>query len=745
MSASTRFPAALLVAAMIALVAGSNGVHAATRALLIGVSDYDDTFNLADLKGPANDVRLLREVLTDRGVTDIQVLADGVEESERPTRAAILSAFETLANDAESGDLVIIHMSGHGTRQRDRNGDEADGYDEVFLPADTARAEPGTGVIPGAIVDEEIGTAVGAIRLKGADVWFILDSCHSGSGLRAAAPSTATRFVPPEALGLSEAPLGADTGNGFAAVPTAADVIDETADGTGRLIAFYAAQSSELAREIDFNALGSDRGGDGQSSGGDGWYGLFTAKLAARLRDADAISYRQLFQAVLADMNDTALPGAARLQTPFWEGNMAEAVVLGGGDSIGIRQFALDGDEVLAGFVHGLAEGTLVSIVADATAEPGSTLAPAQLVDVTATRSVLVAVGDDCVPQAGTLCPSVGTLPASGRFARVRSKPIDFIVRFSDLRVEGLSTNDTLNASLTQAFEAVNAAGEFRFAVDADRFDIEVRARDGALWFGPATDVEGEPLGLRWDPTGPVLLRDVLTRIGRAERLASMLEAVSETASPLNPSPIGIEARLRQSPVDALDAPGATPNPRRECGRIFRNDALGAIGPLAPAAELKQCDQVSFLAKGAVRGSRDVNRIHIDAQYCIHASYERVEDQRNAIDLGSALVMCSDCPGGYSAGIERLFVLVTEAEENADQLNLEGVVENCAVATGTRNSPTEAVKAFLEGIVTQPNTRGAMGGFDLAEIWVERFQWQVVPRATVFRRAEASGGKASPE
>ena len=50
-----------------------------TRALLIGVSDYDDSAGVADLKGPANDVRLLSTTLRNRGIDDLIVLADGVE------------------------------------------------------------------------------------------------------------------------------------------------------------------------------------------------------------------------------------------------------------------------------------------------------------------------------------------------------------------------------------------------------------------------------------------------------------------------------------------------------------------------------------------------------------------------------------------------------------------------------------------------------------------------------------------
>ena len=46
-----------------------------------------------------------------------------------------------MAARATAGDPVYIHLSGHGTRQGDPEGDETDGLDEVFLPADTGRRQ----------------------------------------------------------------------------------------------------------------------------------------------------------------------------------------------------------------------------------------------------------------------------------------------------------------------------------------------------------------------------------------------------------------------------------------------------------------------------------------------------------------------------------------------------------------------------------------------------------------------------
>jgi len=39
-----------------------------------------------------------------------------------------------LVKGASAGDKLFFHYSGHGGQQRDRDGDEADDFDEILLP-----------------------------------------------------------------------------------------------------------------------------------------------------------------------------------------------------------------------------------------------------------------------------------------------------------------------------------------------------------------------------------------------------------------------------------------------------------------------------------------------------------------------------------------------------------------------------------------------------------------------------------
>lgn len=714
----------LILAALVgwSAVLAAPAAEAEIRAVLVGVSDYTDESGIADLKGPANDVRLLARILEERGVEDITVLADGVEGGARPTRSAIVAAFTRQADVAGPGDLVYLHLSGHGTRQFDLDGDETDGLDEVFLPADTARAEPGSGTIPNALVDDEIGRMVDAIRATGADVWLVMDSCNSGSGLRASTPAVASRYVDPALLGVS-------VRDRAVAREGAVELTGPTLPGG--YLAFYAAQASEPAHEIEMAETGASS-----------WFGLFSAKLAARLDGGAPITYRQLFQAVLSDINDTAVPGAARLQTPHWEGTMIDAAVFGGRNTAGVRRFAVTGDEIAAGRVHGFGEGTLVALVADAAAARDDILGYAQMEEVAATRSVLRPVDSECVPRADAPCKTVGSLPADSRFAQVVAQPVDLVVRLAVPRSR--TTGEPLGAeaapvrALSAAVALLGQERGVAMVLDAAAFDVDVLWDGEALWFGRTAVVGETPVGVRWTPEAEPLM-PLLARIARAEMLARMLDAVALGGSLLNPSPVRVGAEVAAVPIDALAEPGQRLAPERECRAAVPR--AGEPVPLQPAAALKQCDLVRFAAQGNQPGAHDVNRIHIDAQYCVHAAHERIEGARAARALGPAMVLCSDCPSGYSAGEERLFAVVTPAMPNAEPLNLEGLVETCAAGGATRGAASgEETIDFLAALAGRRNTRGAFGGLEIADVWVERWTWQVLPRQEAFSR----NGRARP-
>lgn len=225
---------------------------AAPQALLVGVSGYPALPEARRLRGPRNDVPLMRDALQRAGMPPegIVLLADGVPGSAGlPTRSAILAALAALAAGAGSGDWVVVYFSGHGSQQPQPpvppgSGRyvEPDGLDEIFLPYDIGRWDGRIGTVQGALVDDEIGDALAAISARGARVWAIFDTCHAGDMARTwhgAQPGRSYRAVPPQALGVPAGRAVRPPGPRSAAAPPPA----------GGRVVFYASHPDEPAAE----------------------------------------------------------------------------------------------------------------------------------------------------------------------------------------------------------------------------------------------------------------------------------------------------------------------------------------------------------------------------------------------------------------------------------------------------------------------------------------------------------------
>ena len=109
----------------------------AKKALLVGCN-YPGT--KAELKGCINDVKRMQRCLIDRfgfSEDNITVLIDTDERYTQPTGANIRGAMTDLVSNAEDGDILFFHYSGHGTRLPAEAGeDDSTGYDECIVPSD---------------------------------------------------------------------------------------------------------------------------------------------------------------------------------------------------------------------------------------------------------------------------------------------------------------------------------------------------------------------------------------------------------------------------------------------------------------------------------------------------------------------------------------------------------------------------------------------------------------------------------
>ena len=147
-------------------------INSMKRALLVGIN-YVGTSNA--LYGCINDVNNVAAYLQSaRGYlpSSCTVLSDVAPI--KPTRANILAAFKELLQGARAGDELWFHYSGHGSLQRDTNGDEESGADSCICPLDYNQA--------GLITDDVVRASLVALVPAGVRLYVILDMCHSGTG-----------------------------------------------------------------------------------------------------------------------------------------------------------------------------------------------------------------------------------------------------------------------------------------------------------------------------------------------------------------------------------------------------------------------------------------------------------------------------------------------------------------------------------------------------------------------------------
>ncbi|XP_039121724.1 LOW QUALITY PROTEIN: metacaspase-1-like [Dioscorea cayenensis subsp. rotundata] len=151
-------------------------VHGRKRAVICGISYR---FSRHELKGCINDAKCMKYLLINKfrfpESSIIMLTEEETDPNKIPTKHNIRMALFWLVQGCQPGDSLVFHYSGHGSQQRNYNGDEADGYDETLCPLDFETQ--------GMIVDDEINATIVRPLPHGAKLHAIIDACHSGTVL----------------------------------------------------------------------------------------------------------------------------------------------------------------------------------------------------------------------------------------------------------------------------------------------------------------------------------------------------------------------------------------------------------------------------------------------------------------------------------------------------------------------------------------------------------------------------------
>lgn len=739
------------------------------RALLVGVSDYPKA-SVGDLQltGPKNDVALMLDTLPKLGFRDpdVMVLADGLKETGAkrasdgmPTRAAILKALEKLAKDSQPDDLVLVFLSGHGSRQPDlkpekRAVPKPDGLDEIFLPIDIGKWDDGVSSVQNAIQDVELGQAVTAIRQKGAHVWVVIDACHSGTMTRSA-DAVAKQVpldrlaIPAEALARAKAAAEARAGGtrsltasalqprlGMTAAMNRQDAEKKEQKPKaevkeGSYVAFFAAYPDQSALQ---RSLPRSYGGGGKP------HGVLTYYLAQALRGGAANTYRDLAHQVLAGYEMFG----AKAPTPMFEGDLQLAIP--GAQAAGKMTFSArrTGEtlSLAAGAVDGLAPGTLLALAgAD---EPGKVLGHARIERVDTARAALKMAAHGGRETALADLPDDSALLAS-----IAEKGVElaFVVARPALSAPSSAAEKAVVEALS-ALEQVKG-GTVEIVPADSPADLSLRLEDGRLWFVPEDGRfekagRGQTASLPLDGLGDAArARAVLERaFGRLAKARNLIRVAGAMPGRLVSDKLKVEGFVARAATGAAPSSARAPDDRT-CGPLEKDRLPGdaiAFADLASAGvsmpDLQHCDVVYFRLTNTGANPIDVTPLYVDGgggiAYMGPPTGLRLEPRAAPSLLPVRIVTYDRAQGApFPIGQERLLMIAVEmTSREALPADFRYLAQPTLTAAATRNAGgAKPLRDLLENAAFAGKTRtvsapaaGAGGVAGIAD-----FRWQVVP------------------
>ena len=646
-------------------------------ALLIGANQYQNLEERWWLKGPANDVELVASYLTTNApvpfpADNVTVLSDGVPGATAPTLAAIRTAFAELTAEVQPGDFVYLHFSGHGTQAPAIDpSTELDGLDELFLPIDIGAWSDEVGAVENALVDDEIGALIDGLRAKGADVWAVFDSCHSGTATRAvetAEDDVRTRQLPPEALGIDPDAVKVAT-RSIGDPREGAEAPFDGGEATGSFVAFFAAQTNEVTPEKNL-----PKGKPGRKP-----QGVFTYTLMEVLAEYPSATYGQIGQEVLRRYS---VKNLAR-STPLFEGDL-DQVAFAGEAGVRVSQWQAEATEaglvIPAGTLHGLSEGAVMAVMASAADADADALGFVELTVV----ETFAATGQPVERDGKVLAVD---LP-KGLTLRKLDEGLDFTLTIA-LPAEGNAPADTLLAALGDLSQA--AGPRLIFVTAGEDADLRLAVlpdspRPDAIWVLPSTglaeDLAATPSVSTLDKDGAELaavLAETLTTMARAQNLLKLAAVVGAGS-------LDVEVELQtRTPEDRTLRPL----------------------PFAPVPTLLPEDEVHVLARNNTDGPVDFNVLYIGADWSIsHWFSGRLQP---GDELKKGLFKITDSVLGQ----ERMLVVVTPAKPKSPVEDLSYLAQD-ALDT-TRNVGGSAFSDALSEAGFGETTRAAIAISDDSE------------------------------
>jgi hypothetical protein len=683
-------------------------------ALLVGCSKYEHLSEAEQLRGPTNDVALMKSLLVKQfGMAEANIQALTQEAGEgacKPIKENIAREFRRITQQLREGDYFVFYFSGHGCQQLDDDFDpqvdpEPDGLDEVLLPADVGASEESEeeddGRIRNAISDDELRDWLTAMRGRGASVWAIVDACHSGSVTRGS--HEVARQVRPESLLSPKALETMRSRVSVAATSSKATGANSADEHTGGIVAVYAAQPDEPTFEMQ---LPDEEHGQ--------WQGLLTYTMAKILMEAEEpLNYAELMQRIQNEYVVTGRFGP----TPLVEGTDRNREVLGSkawGDR-GALALGIDGKKmtVNAGRLHGLSPGSILAVHAPV-GQKSEDQGPLGYVKVRAAYALISTV--DSTEFLGL--PAARDLPQGGRcevahvdYGELRLKVgIGASVPEGDARTAWSSALRALSAEPQSTLMWVEEPEEADWLVDFTKLGRGVLApaqqSPGGPRFGP----------IPADASSAAWFKEHLARISRAQNLLRIAGTTRSSgqrglfSSLLRRSKLKVDSQLMRLDSPEDEEPDVVP---------WKAEGITLLPETLLSLELFNEGEVPA----------DVTVLFIDSNFgisCLFPQPDTVVDNR--IPEGDSLTVGPMRVEGNSLGWEHLLVIATSGE--GDPLDFSWLaqpsLERARSGESWRPSQQSPLGQLLEHAAFGAGaTRGLRPG-EVSEVSFRCISWRTV-------------------
>ena len=407
------------------------------RAVLIGIERYQEP-SIESVPGALNDLELMRTLLEGKFEFDPRDIV--AMRNEQAKHEAILATIRTHLGGLKSGDLAIIHFAGHGAQTDDLDGDETvDHMDETIVPWDSRQNSIQD------ITDDELNALMKELTANGAMVVFILDSCHSASGLRGS-----SRGIKPEHRTRQNGPVARGT-RGLR------DRETYFFQPSANYVLVSACKPDQIAGELTVHGK---------------TYGYLTYYMTEILRAApEPISYEELLEKI----RQSAM-AMRTSQQPQIEGTRLDAMVFGTTTILRRPTVLVEPDDenpsrvkIAAGQAYGIDKGTRMKVYAPDTRE--FTQPPIATVRLTEAFS-----------------DSAAGVVESGRVLAHSRGVVDLLQRpYAPVRVFITRLNAALRASVAarladQASVHIVTAPPFEIAAESKNGLVVLRRSDGTIF-----------------------------------------------------------------------------------------------------------------------------------------------------------------------------------------------------------------------------------------------------------------------